>query len=97
MPPSTVGGTHTDLPVPVYHGEKIKVVVVVAEWVEKGLGDLEPAEVENQLEEGEEGDVEVDGVGGVALGGVDELGADHGDHEEGIHSQRHHLQILSRC
>ena len=47
--------------VPVDHVVDVKVLVVLAEGVDQGLCNVEPAKVEDELEDGKEGDVQVVG------------------------------------
>ena len=43
----------------------VKVLIVLAKGVDQGLGDVEPTEVEDELEDGKEGDEHV--VGGLSV------------------------------
>lgn len=70
---------------------KFEVIVICAKGIEEGFGHLDPADVEEELEEGEERYVEVDGVGVVVLLRVQELLPQQGEEEEGVHGYGHHL------
>lgn len=62
-----------------------EVVVVLPEWVHEGLADLEPAHVEEELEDGEDGDEDLD----VLLG--EDLPAHEADGEVAVRRYGHHL------
>ena len=90
----------------VYQPVKFKVFVVVPEGVDQLLGDLEEAHVEEELEDGEDGDVEVDVDGNPSAGhphilpvvphtkALDLLATDEGEDEEEVGSKGDHLRIL---
>ena len=52
---------------------------------------LEPSHVEEELEDGEDGYIEVDVMAGVPLRRVQELLSEHRAQEECVNSQRRHL------
>ena len=52
---------------------------------------LQPSHVEEELEDGEDGYIEVNVVAGVALRRVQELLSEHRAQEERVNSQRRHL------
>lgn len=58
----------------------------------RATSDLQPASIEEELQEGEYGHVEVQVVVRVALRRVQELAANQAHQEEAIHSQSHHLE-----
>lgn len=74
---------------PLDESDEFEVVVVLAERVDERLGDLEPADVEEELEEREHGHVQVDDLVGVHR--VQELLADHGEQEERVDRDGHNL------
>ena len=89
----------------VYQPVEFKVFVVVPEWVDQLLGDLEEAHVEEELEDGEDGDVEVDVDGNSAAGhphilpvshtkALNLLAADEGEDEEEVGGKSDHLRIV---
>ena len=89
----------------VYQPVKFKVFVVVPEGVDKLLGDLEEAHVEEELEDGEDGDVEVDVDGNPPAGhphilpvvphtkALNLLSTDEGEDEEEVGSKGDHLRL----
>ena len=79
------------LKVPVDQKVTLEVIIILAERVDQSLGDLEPAHVEEELEEGEYRNHEVHGVAGVVLHGVQELSAHQAGQEEGVDRQGDHL------
>lgn len=54
--------------------------------------DLEPPGVEEELQQSEDGNVEIKVVTWVAPLRVQKLPSDQAGHEEGVHSQRHYLR-----
>lgn len=64
--------------------QRLKIIVIIAEGVEEGLCHLEPAHIEDELQQGEDRHVEIDWVVVVALRGVQELPADDGEGEVGV-------------
>ena len=92
----------------VYQPVQLKVLVVVPKGVDELLGDLEEAHVEEELEDGEDGDVEVDVDGNPATGhphilpavahteALDLLATDQGEDEEEVGGKGDHLRIGSR-
>ena len=89
----------------VYQPVQLKVLVVVPKGVDELLGDLEEAHVEEELEDGEDGDVEVDVDGNPATGhphilpavahteALDLLATDQGEDEEEVGGKGDHLRI----
>ena len=89
----------------VYQPVQLKVLVVVPKGVDELLGDLEEAHVEEELEDGEDGDVEVDVDGNPATGhphilpavahteALDLLAPDQGEDEEEVGGKGDHLRI----
>ena len=65
-----MGLLNTLLEVPVNDVVDLKVLVVVPEWVEEHLCHLDPAHVAEELDDGEEGDVNIWSVV-LEGGGVD--------------------------
>lgn len=53
--------------------------------------DLQPASVEEELQQGKDGDVQVHLLSSVALLGVQKLSSDHTEGEERVNCDRHHL------
>ena len=94
------------LHVPVDQPVEFKVFVVVPEGVDQLLGDLKEAHVEEELEDGEDGDVEVDVDGDPPAGhphvlpavshtkALNLLAADEGEDEEEVGSKGDHLRIV---
>ena len=90
----------------VYQPVEFKVFVVVSKWVDQLLGDLEEAHVEEELEDGEDGDVEVDVDGNPSTRhphilpivshtkALNLLAADQGEDEEEVGSKGNHLRIV---
>ena len=90
----------------VYQPVEFKVFVVVAEGVDQLLGDLEEAHVEEELEDGEDGDVEVDVDGNSPAGhphvftvvsntkALNLLSTDEGEDEEEVGGKGDHLRIV---
>ena len=89
----------------VYQPVEFKVFVVVPEGVDQLLCDLEEAHVEEELEDGEDGDVEVDVDGNSPAGhphilpavahteALDLLAPDQGEDEEEVGGKGDHLRI----
>lgn len=75
---------------PLDESDEFEVVVVLAERVDERLGDLEPTNVEEELQQREHGHVQVDDLLGVYR--VQELLADNGEQEEGVHGDGHNLR-----
>ena len=86
----------------VYQPVQLEVLVVVAEGVDELLGDLEEAHVEEELQDGEDGNVEVQVhreaaaphepvPGRVRPQVVDLLPPDHSENEEHVRRQGHDL------
>ena len=85
---------------------KFKVFVVVPEWVDQLLCHLEQAHVEEELEDGEDGDVEVDVDGDPPARhphvfpvvshakALNLLSADEGEDEEEVGGKGDHLSIM---
>lgn len=71
-----------------------KVIIVLTKGVDEGLCHLQPAHVEEELQYGEDGEVEINVVLWVILLWVKELASHDGGHEEGVHCQTHHLQAM---
>lgn len=55
------------------------------------LSDLEPPSIEEELQQGEDGHVEVEVMTWIALIGVQELPTNQTHQEETVHCQSHHL------
>ena len=79
------------LQVPVYQPVHLEVIVILSEGIYQNLGDLEPAHVEEELQEGEDGNVEIHLMTLEPLAGVQELSAHQRGHEEGVHREGHDL------
>ena len=88
----------------VYQPVEFKVFVVVPEGVDQLLCDLEEAHVEEELEDGEDGDVEVDVDGNSPAGhphilpvshtkALNLLAANEGEDEEEVGGKSDHLRI----
>ena len=85
---------------------KFKVFVVVPEWVDQLLSHLEQAHVEEELEDGEDGDVEIDVDGNPPARhphvlpvvshskALNLLSADEGEDEEEVGGKGDHLSIM---
>lgn len=56
------------------------------------ISDLEPAGIEEELQQGEYRHVEVEVVVWIALSRVQELAANETDEKETVHGQSHHLE-----
>ena len=80
-----------NLQVPVYQPVHLEVIIVLSKGIYQDLGHLEPAHVEEELQEGEDGNVEIHLVALEPLAGVQELSAHQRGHEEGVHGEGHHL------
>lgn len=91
--PQPVPITAAHLNVPVDEPVDLKVVVVLPKRVDQGLGHLEPAHVEEELQHGEDGDVEINVVLGVLLLRVEELAPHDGGEEEGVHGEADDLGV----
>ena len=90
---------------PVYQPVKFKVFVVVSKGVDQLLSHLEEAHVEEELEDGEDGDVEVDVDGNPPAGhphvlpvvahpkALNLLSTDEGEDEEEVGGKGDHLRI----
>ena len=85
---------------PVDEPVELEVLVVVAEGIDQLFGHLEQAHVEEELEDGEDGNVEVDVHGhatgpheGALLHAVNLLPADHGEDEENVGGQGDDLGV----
>lgn len=83
---------HAHLQVPLENTFQFKVVVVFAKGVNERLGDFEPAHVEEELQQREDGHEEVDGSVGILLSRIQELTTQHREEEERIHRHRGHLE-----
>ena len=85
----------TDLEVPVNDVTNVKIVIIVAERIYEILGHFEPTKIEDKLQCGEEGEVEVVNVGVVAHE-VDSAGYGpveaHGDVLAGLHHVHLHKE-----
>ena len=79
------------LKVPVDQKVTLEVIIILAKRVDQSFGHLEPAHVEEELQEGEDGNVEIHLVTLEPLAGVQELSAHQRGHEEGVHSEGHDL------
>ena len=88
----------------VYQPVQLEVLVVVAEGIDQLLGHLEQAHVEEELEDGEDGNVEVDVDGDSSARhphvlpivahtkALDLLTTNEGEDEEEVGGKGHHLQ-----
>lgn len=59
---------------------------------ERNSSDLKPAAVKEKLQQGEDGDVKVEVMAGVTLGGVEKLTTDQTSEEEGVDSKSDDLK-----
>ena len=78
------------LQVPVNQPVHLEVIIIFTKWVYQSLRHLEPAHVEEELEEGEDWNIEVRHLRDL---GVDELSAHEGGEEEGVDCQGDHLGV----
>ena len=88
----------------IYEPVQLEVLVVVAEGIDQLLGHLEQAHVEEELEDGEDGNVEVDVDGDPSARhphvlpivahtkALDLLTTNEGEDEEEVGGKGHHLQ-----
>lgn len=53
--------------------------------------DLEPTSIEEELQQGEDGHIEVKVMTWISLSGVEELATDKTDQEKTVYCQSHHL------
>lgn len=71
---------------------RLEVVVVLPKRVDQLLRDLQPPGVEEELQQGEDGNVQVQVVTRVALTRIQELTTDQTHQEETVNCQRHNLR-----
>lgn len=82
-----------DLEVPVNDPVSLKVVIVLSKRVYELLCYLQPSRVEEELQQGEDGDVKIKVVAGMTLGGVKKLPTNQTSEEEGVNSKSNNLSI----
>lgn len=70
---------------------ELEVMVVFTERVDEGLGHLQPADVEEKLQERKYRHIKVDDIVWVILRRVKKLLTQNREQEEGVHSDRYHL------